>query len=207
MADKPDTNVTTSPASAPAPEEYLRSVSVEGEPVRLNGPIQLVEYDPEWPRLFETLARGIREALGERVLLLEHAGSTSISGLAAKPIIDIDLVVADSSDEASYVPDLERIGYVLRIREPDWYEHRLLKYGNPNANLHVFSRGSPEVERMLLFRDWLRTHDEDRALYEQTKRELASRDWAYVQGYADAKAEVVAAIIARASAARDADAG
>lgn len=207
MADKPDTDASTPRTSAPTSEEYLRSTTVGGEPARLNGPIQLVEYDPEWPRLFETLARGIREALGERVLLLEHAGSTSVPGLAAKPIIDMDLIVADSSDEASYIPDLERIGYVLRIREPDWYEHRMLKYANPNVNLHVFSLGSPEVERMLLFRDWLRTHDEDRALYERTKRELASHEWAYVQGYADAKAEVVGAIIARARAARDGDSG
>ncbi len=201
MADTPDT--TKSPANTSMTEERLRAVTI-GEPARLNGPIYLAEYDPEWPRLFEALACGIREALGACALLLEHVGSTAVPGLAAKPILDLNLVVADSSDKASYVPNLERIGYVLRIREPEWHERRLLKRASPNVNLHVFSRGSPETERVLLFRDWLRAHDEDRARYERTKRELAGREWSYVQDYADAKSEVVEAILVRAFAAQDA---
>ncbi len=107
----------------------------------------------------------IREALGDRALRIEHVGSTSVPGLAAKPVIDIDLVVADSSDEDAYVPPLEAAGYVLRIREPDWYEHRLFKGPDTNVNVHVFSAGCEEVERMVAFRDWLRTHDDDRELY------------------------------------------
>lgn len=192
MADTPNT---------PKGDEHLRAVTV-GEPVRVDGAIQLMEYNPAWPRQFEALAREIRAALGERVLRLDHVGSTSVPGLAAKPIIDIHLTVADSSDETSYVPGLERIGYVLRIREPEWYEHRVLKHNNPTVNLHVFSQGCAETERMLLFRDWLRAHDEDRALYEQTKRDLAQKTWAYVQNYADAKTQVVEAILARARAAQ-----
>ena len=77
-------------------------------------------------------------------------------------------------------------------------KHRLLNGPDTNTNLHVFSRGCPEIERMLLFRDWLRSHDADRALYERTKRELAKRTWKYVQNYADAKTSVVEEIIARA---------
>jgi GrpB-like predicted nucleotidyltransferase (UPF0157 family) len=88
---------------------------------------------------------------------------------------------------------------VLRIREPDWYEHRLFKGPDTNINLHVFSAGCVEIERMLGFRDHLRSSPTDRALYAETKRELASRHWNYVQEYADAKTEVVEAIIARAS--------
>jgi GrpB-like predicted nucleotidyltransferase (UPF0157 family) len=103
-----------------------------------------------------------------------------------------------------YVPDLERLGYVLRLREPAWHEHRLLKHERPSVNLHVFSRGSPEHERMLLFRDWLRAHDEDRALYERTKRALAGRERVYMQSYADAKSAVIEAILVRAVAAWDA---
>ena len=132
------------------------------------------------------------------MLLLEHVGSTSVPGLSAKPIIDIVMAVADSSDEASYVKQLEERGYTLRIREPDWYEHRLLKPPEVPGNLHVFSAGCPEIEQMLLFRDWLRAHAEDRLLYEATKRELAARTWKYTQNYADAKSEVVQAILARA---------
>jgi GrpB-like predicted nucleotidyltransferase (UPF0157 family) len=132
------------------------------------------------------------------VLLLEHVGSTSVPGLAAKPRIDILLGVSSSADEAAYVPALEASGYVLRIREPAWHEHRLLKGPETDLNLHVFSQGCPEIDRMLRFRDWLRSHDADRELYARTKRELARRDWKYTQEYADAKTAVVEEILARA---------
>ncbi len=178
-------------------EEELRAVTV-GVLQPHNSTVLIVDYDPDWPRQFAVEAAKIRAALGERALLLEHVGSTSTPGLAAKPILDVLLVVADSADEPSYVPDLEQAGYVLRTREPEWFEHRVLKGVEPAVNLHVFSPGCPETERMLLMRDWLRTHDDDRALYEKTKRELAQRTWKYVQNYADAKTEVVEAILARA---------
>jgi len=167
---------------------------------RQDGPIELVDYDEAWPVRFEREARRIRTALGVRALQVEHTGSTSVPGLAAKPIIDIVLVVADSSDEGAYVPALEAEGYELRVREPDWYEHRVLKKTDPKVNLHVFPAGCVEIDRMLAFRDHLRTNDDDRELYERTKRELATREWAYMQDYADAKTEVVEAIIARALA-------
>src|SRR3954447_3566053 len=178
------------------PDERLRSVTI-GEPQLLAGPVLLADYDPDWPQLFRHEADRIREALGPRALQVEHVGSTSVPGLAAKPIIDISLAVADSADEQAYVPALEAAGYVLRIREPDWFEHRL--FGRPDAhvNLHVFSVGSTEIDRMLRFRDGLRRNDADRALYERTKRELAQRRWKYVQNYADAKSAVVEAILAR----------
>jgi GrpB-like predicted nucleotidyltransferase (UPF0157 family) len=178
-------------------EQELRKVTI-GEPWRADGPITLAEYDPGWPRLFEREAERIRGVLGGRALLVEHAGSTSVPSLAAKPVIDIVLAVADSSDEASYVPALEAAGYVLRIREPDWYEHRLFKGPDTNINLHVFSQGCEEIGVMLAFRDHLRANEVDRELYERTKRELAARDWEYVQDYADAKTEVVKQIVARA---------
>jgi len=108
------------------------------------------------------------------------------------------LVVSHSADEASYVPSLEAAGYRLTIREPDWHEHRLLKGPDTNINLHVFSDGCREVGTMVAFRDWLRTHDDDRELYESAKRELAAREWRHVQNYADAKSAVVAEINVRA---------
>jgi GrpB-like predicted nucleotidyltransferase (UPF0157 family) len=160
--------------------------------------ILLAEYDPSWPAMFEREAQRIRRALGDGVVQLEHVGSTSVPGLAAKPRIDILLAVQDSSDEPSYVPALEAAGYVLRIRERGWYEHRVLKGPDADLNLHVFSSGCVEIERMVRFRDWLRTHVEDRALYERTKRDLASRTWKYTQNYADAKTAVVEEILARA---------
>ena len=153
----------------------MRAVTI-GELRRVDGPVQLADYDPAWPGLYEREASRIRGLLGERVLLLEHVGSTSVPGLAAKPIIDILLGVADPSDEAAYVPSMEAAGYVLRIREPDLHEHRMFKGPDTDVNLHVFAADSPEIVRMLAFRDRLRTHDSERRRYEAAKRELAARD-------------------------------
>jgi GrpB-like predicted nucleotidyltransferase (UPF0157 family) len=184
-------------------DETLRSdeeiaASRIGPPEVLNAPIYLAEYDDAWPDLFEREAQRIRGTLGDRALLIEHVGSTSVPGLAAKPRIDMILTVADSSDEQSYVPPLEAAGYVLRIREPDWYEHRVFKGPDTDINLHVFSTGCPENERMLRFRDHLRADEADRRLYEKTKRDLARRTWKYTQHYADAKTAVVEEILTRA---------
>lgn len=178
-------------------EEELRATTI-GELTPLSAPIDLADYDQDWPRLFEREAERIRSALGKRALRIEHVGSTSVPTLAAKPVIDILLVLDDSSDEEAYLPPLEEAGYVLRIREPDWYEHRVFKGPDTTVNLHVFSQGCPEIERMVLFRDRLRSSEPDRELYERKKRELARREWKYVQYYADAKSAVVEEIIARA---------
>lgn len=174
------------------------AAAIIGEPVRIDGKIQLQESDPAWPALYAREEVRIRATLGGKVLLLEHVGSTSIPGLVAKPIIDLVLAVADSADEKSYVPPLEAEGYILRIREPDWFQHRLLKGPDTNINLHVFSPGAAEIDRMITFRDHLRTNAEDLRLYEATKRELAARDWKYVQNYADAKSAIVLEIMERA---------
>jgi GrpB-like predicted nucleotidyltransferase (UPF0157 family) len=179
-------------------EKYKKGEKVIGELVPLAGPIQIVDYNPDWSQLFEREAERIQATLGDRILLLEHVGSTSVPGLAAKPIIDLLLVVEDSADEPSYVPALEAASYVLRIREPDWYEHRVFKGPHMDINLHVFSRGCPEIDRMLLFRNWLRSNASDRQLYERTKRELARLNWKYTQNYADAKTAVIEEILRRA---------
>jgi GrpB-like predicted nucleotidyltransferase (UPF0157 family) len=165
--------------------------------VRRDGPVTLAEPDPAWADWYAREEARIRRALGSRALQIEHVGSTSVPGLCAKPVIDIVLSVADSADEATYVPDLEAAGYELHLREPEWHEHRFLRDHHPDVQIHVFPIGSTEIERMLLFRDRLRAHPDERGLYEHTKRELAARRWDYVQDYADAKSEVVEAIIAR----------
>ena len=194
------TSNSPSPADRPPMTEAEIIAANVVPPVPHNARIHLAEYDPEWPRLFEREASRIRAALGERVLLLEHVGSTSVPGLAAQPLIDILLVVPDSADELAYVPALEAAGYRLTIREPDWHEHRLFKGPDTNVNVHTFSpvTGAVEIERMLRFRDWLRTHPDERERYERAKRELAAQTWQYVQNYADAKTKVVEAILARA---------
>jgi GrpB-like predicted nucleotidyltransferase (UPF0157 family) len=180
-------------------EERLRANTI-GTPKILNGPILLSDYNPEWPMLYGQFERRIRNALGSRVLLIEHVGSTSVPGISAKPIIDIVLGVADSNDEPSYVPAMEREGFNLMAREPDWFAHRFFRALAPEGNIHVFTQGCEEIERMILFRDWLRANAGDRVKYEQTKQELACRTWKYVQNYADAKSDIVREILGRAAA-------
>jgi GrpB-like predicted nucleotidyltransferase (UPF0157 family) len=165
--------------------------------------IELRDYDPGWPAVYQYEATRLRAALHERVVVrLEHVGSTSVPGLVAKPIIDIVLEVVDSADEGAYVEDLATVGYVLRIQEPDWFEHRLLRGPGERVNLHVFSGGCSETERMVRFRDHLRASDSDRDLYARTKLELAARSWKEVQEYADAKTPVIQEIMARAGSAK-----
>lgn len=185
-------------------EDYLRAVTI-GELNPYQTKVVIEDYDPRWPARFDENRATIAAALSERALAIDHTGSTSVPGLPAKPIIDILLQVADSVDESTYLPDLERAGYTLRIREPDWLEHRMLhrrvEEGAPHdVNLHVFSPrfAEAEIARVLAFRDWLRTHDDDRDRYAATKRALAAREWKYVQEYADAKAAIVEEILAKA---------
>jgi len=166
--------------------------------------IVVVDYDPAWPDRFRGEETKIRAALGEAAIAIEHIGSTSVPGLAAKPIVDILLVVEDSGEEVSYLPALEEADYVLRVREPDFHEHRMFRTPEKDVHLHVYSAGSPEIERYLLLRDRLRENGKERDLYVRTKRELARRDWPSMQHYAEAKTGVIEGIIARAAAARSA---
>ena len=162
--------------------------------------IQIVDYDPQWPKSFAREADRISAALGSLALRIEHTGSTSVPGLVAKPVVDMLLVVPSSSDEAAYSPALHAAGYVLVIREPDWFEHRMFNRQDSAVNLHVFTSGCAEIDRILLFRNWFRSDVADCDLYARTKRELAQAEWPSVQCYADAKSEVIGQIIARAQA-------
>ncbi|EZH65211.1 hypothetical protein DH09_16330 [Bacillaceae bacterium JMAK1] len=179
-------------------DEELQAITV-GERKLHNNTIDLQEYDPTWPTQYQAEEEKIHRALQSEVVQLEHVGSTSIPGMSAKPIIDIILVVHDSAEESGYVQALESVGYKLIIREPDWYEHRMLKRNDEGVNLHVFSEGCEESTRMLAFRDHLRANEEDFLLYKQKKQELSKHTWRHVQHYADAKSEVVKEIIQRAN--------
>ena len=167
-------------------------------------PVTIVAYDPAWPEVYESVSERIRSALGDGVLALDHVGSTAVPGLAAKAVFDVDLTVADSSDEASYVPDLQRAGFELTIREPGWHEHRLLKGREPRVNLHVFSPDCPETIRHLMFRDWLRAHPDDAEVYVEAKTAAAAAATAggeHVMDYNLRKEAVIRDIYARIFAA------
>ncbi len=176
--------------------ELLDQVLVGGRERR---PVVLVEPDPAWPRRFAAAAERIHAALGQRVLRIEHVGSTAVPGLAAKPIVDICLCVADPEDEATYAPDLAALGYAIRVREPG---HRMYRPPARDVNLHVYAPHDPEVARYLAFRDRLRASPEDRAAYAARKRELAARDWDDINHYADAKGDLIEAIIASSGSTR-----
>ena len=180
------------------PQE-LDAAWVDGPPPPT--PVVIVDSDPVWPDLFARERRRLCDLLGDTVVAIEHVGSTSVPGLAAKPIVDIDLVVPDSSDEDAYLPRLVAAGYRLTVREPNWHEHRLFKGPDTNINLHVFSAGCPEIVRHQVFRDWLRAHPHDRDRYAAVKRAIAA-ETADVRAYSEAKNEIIDDIYRRAFSAQ-----
>ena len=175
-------------------KEEIQNANV-GEATTINSTILLENYNENWPLEYENQKTKILSALSHFEVSVEHVGSTSVPGLCAKPIIDIVLEVLDSSNEADYVPHLEFIDFKLKIREPDWFQHRMLKGLLVPVNLHVFTAGCSEVQRMIKFRDHLRSNEKDRELYQAKKTELAAKQWEYVQNYADAKTEIIKEIM------------
>jgi GrpB-like predicted nucleotidyltransferase (UPF0157 family) len=159
-------------------------------------PIVLVPYDPQWPQRFAVQRNHIRQALGADALDVQHIGSTAVPLLAAKPIIDVLVVVADVCDE-SVTARLAEAGYVLRVREAD---HRMVRTPELDVHVHLWSAGDPQIARHLRFRDRLRGCAEDRMAYERHKRRLAARDWDDMNAYAAAKSPLIAEIMARAEA-------
>ena len=160
--------------------------------------IVVVDYDPLWPEKFQKHAGLIAQTLGPKALCVDHVGSTSVPGLGAKPIIDVVVVVENSGDEAAYLPALLAAGYVLRVREPDWHQHRMLRTQELDVHVHIFSSGCVEVARMLAFRNRLRSNADDRLRYDALKRNLAKQDWPDMNDYARAKTDVVEQITASA---------
>jgi GrpB-like predicted nucleotidyltransferase (UPF0157 family) len=165
------------------------------------GHIEIVEYDARWPLEFERHARIIAAAIGGAARRIEHIGSTSVPGLAAKSIVDILVVVEDAADESGYLGQMEAAGYVLRVREPDWHQHRMFRTPERDVHIHIYSEGCPEIERILTFRDRLRRNTADRVRYQQVKRRLATKEWTDMDAYAQAKTEVIEDVIAKAQAA------
>lgn len=171
----------------------LRSVLIDGpQPAT----VEIVAYDETWPERFAEFRSALRGRLGPRAIRIEHIGSTSVPGLAAKNIIDICLTVADPDDEPAYLDDLLSLGWTLAVREPG---HRVVRYADPKSNLHVFADDASEVTDYLTLRDWLRAHADDRDRYAALKRDLASRgEWPDINYYADAKGPFIRELLATA---------
>ena len=173
-------------------DRYLDSVLIGGrEPFT---PV-IADYDSAWPSRFAELKGRIRSALGDAALGVEHIGSTSVPRLAAKPIIDVLVVVADLDDEPSYVPALEGAGFVLRVREAG---HRMFRTPDRDVHIHVYSSGDQAIRDYLDLRDWLRVDESDRTRYADVKRNLAQRPWSDMNHYAEAKSDVIQQVLGRA---------
>ncbi|TKU12297.1 GrpB family protein [Citrobacter sp. wls829] len=153
--------------------------------------ITVVVYDPSWPEIYSAFESKIKNKLGSNLLKIDHVGSTAVPGLAAKPVIDIDVTVADAADEGIYLLALENLGYELIVREPRFHGHRLFHYENPRVNLHIFTRDTPETDRHLLFRDWLRQSEKDCKLYADAKFEAVKGCSFDIQKYHENKSKVV----------------
>jgi GrpB-like predicted nucleotidyltransferase (UPF0157 family) len=160
--------------------------------------IEIVPYRSDWPLRFQSHAERIKNALGATMLRVEHIGSTSVDGLAAKPIIDILVVVADPAREDLYLPGMLSAGYELRVREPEFEEHRMFRTPERDVHVHFFPANSGEIERYLQFRDFVRAHAETRDQYAALKRELSKMDWTDMNEYANAKTDFIEGVIRRA---------
>ena len=175
----------------------VTTVEIVGGPEALE--VGLHRYDPRWAENYLEHRRRILHALANVDVDVEHIGSTSVPGLAAKPILDMVVTVPDITAEEDYLDPLLAAGYELRVREP---RHRLVRTPARDVHVHLYARGDAAVDEYLLLRDHLRTDADDRALYESVKRSLISQPWGDMNDYADAKSDVILAIKARARAAR-----
>jgi GrpB-like predicted nucleotidyltransferase (UPF0157 family) len=185
---------STQPASS-----GWNDLMMSGRRELLGGPeprtIEVVGYDSSWPWRFARERARIAAAIGAVAGRIDHIGSTAVAGLAAKPIIDIQVSVDDPEDEQAYAPALENAGYRLRVREPG---HRMLRTSTLDVHVHVCAAGGDWERRHLLFRDWLGADSSGRALYAAAKRDLARRDWPDMNAYAEAKTIVILQILGRA---------
>jgi GrpB-like predicted nucleotidyltransferase (UPF0157 family) len=173
-------------------DEYLDTVLIGGREERV---IEIVDYRPAWPERFEVERARLAAALRSTARAIEHVGSTAVPGLAAKPIVDIMVALDDPEDEALYLPELEQLGYELRVREPG---HRMFRTPERDVHVHIWAAGSDDERRHLVFRDRLRSNAEDRAEYEHTKRDFAGR-YRDANYYAKAKSPLIEQIVERAN--------
>ncbi|WDZ78919.1 GrpB family protein [Ensifer adhaerens] len=162
-------------------------------------PVEICAWSPEWPSQFAVKAKRIRSVLGERAIRIDHVGSTAIQGLAAKPIIDIQISVADLHSIEVLKEEMSVIGYMWRPLNGDLTKRYFREApGNERTHIHVRALGSWSEQWSLLFRDYMRGHGEEHAPYAELKRALASRYQDDRVAYTEAKSEHLWGIVRRA---------
>lgn len=162
--------------------------------------IVIVDYDPTWPEQFRQLGTRLREALGPLALRIDHIGSTSVPGLAAKPILDCQISVASLEPVAAYLPGMESAGFRWRADNPERTKRYFREAAGPRTHIHVRAAGSWSEQFALLMRDYLRAHPEEAGSYAALKRELADRLGSDRHAYTDAKDPFIWALMVRANA-------
>ena len=171
----------------------VTEVEIIGGPEPLK--LELHTHDGSWNSLYLEHERRIRRALGIQHIEIEHIGSTSVPGLAAKPIIDIVVAVHDITAEEDYLDPLIAAGYLLRVRGPG---RRMVRTPGRDVHVHILQTGDDAIDAYLVFRDHLRSNADDRVLYASTKHSLIEQGFTDMNAYSDAKTDVIAAIMARA---------
>lgn len=162
--------------------------------------IIVVPYDPKWPGLFSQVGRTLRLALGETALRIDHIGSTAVPGLDAKPVIDIQISVAELEPTDPYRTPLESIGYIFRADNPDLTKRYFRETpGQRRTHIHVRRAGSWAEQCALLFRDYLRAHIEDAQRYAKLKHQLAEKYGEDRLGYTEAKSPFIWGIFHKAN--------
>jgi len=168
-----------------------------------NVKVVIVDYDPEWPALFEAERKRIMEALGDPDANMVHMGSTSVPGLGAKPIIDMMMGVGGKEEADRLQKALEGVGYTDVTPEPDdteWFY--CLGYGTRDLyhHLHLVVEGSRHWRRQLAFRDYLRAHPDTAEEYHEVKKRLADHYGENRTGYTDAKTEFITGVLKKVDA-------
>jgi putative glutamine amidotransferase len=201
-------------ATDPAQEALFQALSVmakyqgsRAKPGETHGrtrAYQLVESDPAWPAWFEQEAGAIRGALGDMVTRIDHIGSTSVPGLAAKPVIDVQVSVTSMIPREPYSAPLRALGYEHTIdpidSQQEFFDKGYRNDGDRRVHIHVCETGTAWESRHLAFRDWLRSHPEDAAAYENLKRDLAERHPNDIHAYTDGKTAFIRSLEARGPA-------
>jgi len=164
------------------------------------GTVQLSPYDDSWPAEFAKEVELLRGVFGDDIEI-EHVGSTAIPGLIAKPLIDIQVGINNLADAKNFIPQLVKLGYHY-MPERDKPDEVFLPKGPEELRthyLHVVEIGSVRWKNTLLFRDYLRTHSDERDEYARLKRELAQQYGEYRPAYTEAKTVFVASVIEKAN--------
>jgi len=163
-------------------------------------PVVIAAYDPGWPELFSALAASLRQSLGQTALRIDHIGSTSVPGLDAKPVVDVQISVVSFEPLDAFRIPIEGVGFVFRARNPDLTKRYFRERpGERRTHIHVRRAGSWSEQSNLLFRDYMRDHKEDAIRYADLKRRLAQQYGDDRYGYTDAKAPFIWEILAKAN--------